>query len=148
MVTDSFISRVNNEGVGEEPFLTARVDTTADKDFTKVDLAAGLVACVVSANGEVGMGSDGDKLFGAVRWVDENLDANDIPVLCSVQARGMGKFKYVSTAPVVNQMVEVDGAGAVKQASSDADIAAGGHLMKGQVWSVDTVNEVCYVWLG
>ena len=147
-VTDPFASRVYNEGVGEAPFLTALVDTTSAKDFTQTDLDNGLIACVVSANGEVGMGSSGDKLFGAVRWVDENVDANKIPKLCSVQVRGMAKFKYVSTTPVVNQMVEVDGAGAVKQATADADIAAGGHLMKGQVWAVDTTNEVCYVWLG
>jgi hypothetical protein len=45
-------------------------------------------------------------------------------------------------------MVEVDGAGKVRQASADADIAAGGHLMRGQVIAVDTTNTTCDVWLG
>ena len=140
---------IDNSGIGGTPFLTFSVDTTATKDFTQTDLDNNLTACVISADNEVGMGSDGDKLFGKVVWGSQELaSGTTIPALCAVQARGVARFKYVATAPVVNQMVECDGAGKVKQASADADIAAGGHLMRGQVIAVDTTNTTCDVWLG
>ncbi|MDP8227995.1 MAG: hypothetical protein P9M15_00920 [Candidatus Electryoneaceae bacterium] len=139
---------VNNNGIGGEPYLSFGIDTTADKDFTQTDLDAGNVACVISGNNEVGMGSAGDKLFGAVQAVSEELDSSDIPVRGSIQARGVKTFNYTGTTPVINQMVEVDGAGAVRQATADTDIAAGGHLARGQVIAVDTTNTTCDVWLG
>ena len=140
---------IDNSGIGGTPFLTFQVDTTADLDFSQSDLDNNLTACVISANNEVGMGSDGDKLFGKVVWVSQELQSGtSIPALCAVQARGVARFKYVATTPVINQMVEVDGAGKVKQASADVDIAAGGHLMRGQVIAVDTTNTTCDVWLG
>ena len=141
---------VDNEGVGASALLTMHVDSTADKDFTQSDIDNNLTACVVSADNEVGMGSDGDKLFGKVVAVSDELQSGTtIPAYCSVQARGVARLKYnTGAAPSVNQMVEVDGAGKVKQASADADIAAGGHLMRGQVIAVDETNETCDVWLG
>jgi len=140
---------IDNSGIGGTPFLTFSVDTTADKDFIQTDLDNNLTACVISANNEVGMGADGDKLFGKVVWVSQELQSGTtIPALCAVQARGVARFKYVATTPVINQMVEVDGAGKVKKASADADIAAGGHLMRGQVIAVDTSAGTCDVWLG
>jgi len=140
---------IDNSGIGGTPFLTFQVDTTANKDFTQSDLDSNLTACVISDDNEVGMGADGEKLFGKVVWVSQELQSGTtIPALCAVQARGVARFKYVATAPVINQMVEVDGAGKVKQASADADIAAGGHLMRGQVIAVDSTNETCDVWLG
>ena len=139
---------VDNVGVGREPLLTMTVDTTTDMDFTQTDLDAGNIACVISGNNEVGMGTTGYKLFGAVVAVSTDLDANDIPKHCTVQARGVARFNYTSTTPVINQMVEVNGAGKVIQASADADIAAGGHLMRGQVMAVNTTDETCDVWLG
>jgi len=141
--------QIDNNGIGGTPFLTFAVDTTADKDFVQSDLDEGLAACVVSANNEVGMGAAGDKLFGKVVWVSQELQAGTtVPALCAVQARGVARFKYVAVTPVVNQMVEVDGAGKVRQATADADIAAGGHLMRGQVVAVDTSAGTCDVWLG
>jgi len=140
---------IDNSGIGGTPFLTFQVDTTANKDFTQSDLDSNLTACVISDDNEVGMGADGEKLFGKVVWVSQELQSGTtIPALCAVQARGVARFKYVATAPVINQMIEVDGAGKVKQASADADIAAGGHLMRGQVIAVDSTNETCDVWLG
>jgi len=141
---------IDNEGVGSSALLTMAVDSTADKDFTQTDLDNNLTACVVSSDNEAGMGSDGDKLFGKVIAVSDELQSGTtIPAYCSVQARGVARFYYnTGAAPSVNQMVEVDGAGKVKQASADADIAAGGHLMRGQVIAVDTTNHTCDVWLG
>ena len=140
---------VDNNGVGMHPTLTLKVDTTANLDFSQGDLDSNRTACIISDNNEVGMGSDGDKLFGKVVAVSTEVDANGIPVTCTVQARGVARFKYNSgAAPAVNQMVEVDGAGKVKQASADADIAAGGHLMRGQVSAKDTTAETGDVWLG
>ena len=140
---------IDNNGIGGTPFLTFTVDTTADKDFIQDDLDDNLTACVISGSNEVGMGDAGDKLFGKVVWVSQELqDGTTIPALCAVQARGVARFKYVETAPVINQMVEVNGAGKVKQASADADIAAGGHLIRGQVITVDATAGTCDVWLG
>jgi len=141
---------IDNEGVGASGLLTLAVDSTADKDFTQDDLDDNLTACVISGNNETGMGSDGDKLFGKVLFVSEELQAGTtIPAYCTVQARGVARFKYnTAAAPAVNRMVEADGAGKVKVASADADIASGGHLARGQVIAVDAVNETCDVWLG
>ncbi len=140
---------INNEGVGGHPFLTLSVDSTADRDFIQSDLDANNAACTISASNEAGMGADGDKLFGKVIWVSDELqDGTTIPAICSVQARGVARFDYVAPAPQVNQMVAVDGAGKVKLAPADADIAAGGHLMRGQVIAVDATNTTCDVWLG
>ena len=140
---------IDNSGIGGTPFLTFGVDVTADRDFTQSDLDQGLEACVISGSNEVGMGQAGDKLFGKVVWVSQELQTGTtIPALCAVQARGVARFKYVAVAPLVNQMVEVDGAGKVRQASADVDIAAGGHLARGQVIAVDATAATCDVWLG
>lgn len=140
---------IDNSGIGGTPFLTFSVDTTADKDFTQSDLDDNLTACVVSDNNEIGMGDDGGKLFGKVVWVSQELQSGTtVPALCAVQARGVARFKYDDPAPSVNQMVEVNGVGKVQQAAADADIAAGGHLMRGQVIAKDTTNETVDVWLG
>jgi len=141
---------IDNEGVGAAGLLTMQVDATADKDFTQADLDAGRTACVVSGNNEVGMGADGNKLFGKVIAVSEEMQSGtSLPAYCTVQARGVARFKYnADGAPVINQMVEIDGAGKVKIATADADIAAGGHLARGQVMAVDSGNETCDVWLG
>ncbi len=140
---------IDNEGVGASGLLTMAVDASTDKDFTQTDLDSNLSACVVSDNNEVGMGSDGDKLFGKVIAVSDELQSDTaIPAYCTVQARGVARFKYnTDAAPSVNEMVECDGAGKVKQATADVDIAAGGHLMRGQVIAVDTTNNTCDVWL-
>ena len=140
---------IDNEGVGASGLLTMSVDASADKDFTQTDLDSNLIACIVSDSNEVGMGSDGDKLFGKVIAVSDELQSDTaIPAYCTVQARGVARFKYnTDAAPSVNEMVECDGAGKVKQATADVDIAAGGHLMRGQVIAVDTTNNTCDVWL-
>ena len=140
---------VDNNGVGMHPTLTMTVDTTADKDFSQTDLDSNLTACIVSANNEVGMGATGAKLFGKVVAISTEVDSSGIPVTCTVQARGIARFMYnTGAAPAVNQMVEVDGAGKVRLAAADADIAAGGHVMRGQVIAKDTTNETVDVWLG
>ncbi len=140
---------IDNDKVGSAPHLTFGVDTSEGNDFTQDDLDSNLTACVVSDDNEVGMGTDGDKLFGKVVWVSqEKTTGTTVPALCSVQARGIARFEYVATAPEVNGMICVDGSGKVKQSPADADIAAGGHLSRGQVIAVDTTAETCDVWLG
>jgi len=125
------------------------VDATANKDFTQTDLDNNLTACVVSGNNEAGMGTTGDKLLGKVVQVSTELQSGTtIPARCTVQARGVARFKYVSTTPVINQMVETNGAGRVKQATADADIAAGGHLARGMVINVIAASTEVDVWLG
>jgi len=139
---------VNNEGVGSDSLLTFNVDTAADQDFTQADLDAGLAACAISDDNEVGMGSAGDKLFGKVIDVSEELQSGTtVPAHCTVQARGVARFKYGSPTPVINEMVELDGTGQVRRASTSADIPAGGHKHRGQVIAVDTTNTTCDVWL-
>ena len=97
----------------------------------------------------LGPRSAGDKLFGKVLDVSEELQSGTtVPAYCTVQARGVARFKYSSPTPVINQMVELDGTGKVRQAAADADIAAGGHLARGMVIAVDTTNGTCDVWLG
>ena len=140
---------INNQGIGSDALLTLGNDATANKDFTQTDLGNNLTACVISANNEAGMGASGNKLFGKVITVSTELQAGTaLPSRVTVQARGVARFKYVSTTPVINQMVEVDGAGAVKQATADADIAAGGHLMRGMVINVIGASTEVDVWLG
>lgn len=140
---------VDNNGVGMNPTLTMGTDTTSNKDFSAADLDSNLTACVISGNNAVGMGAAGDKLFGKVLDVSEDTTTGGIPNTCTVQAGGVARFKYnTSAAPVLNQMVEVDGAGKVRVATADVDIAAGGHLARGQVIAKDTVNETVDVWLG
>jgi hypothetical protein len=141
---------IDNEGVGATGLLTLNVDASTDKDFTQDDLDSNLTACKISANNEAGMGAEGDKLFGKVIAVSEELqEGTTIPAYCTVQARGVARFKYNTGAvPVVNLMVEVDGAGKVKKASAAGSIPAGGHLCRGQVIAVDTTNQTCDVWLG
>lgn len=108
---------VDNNGVGMYPTMTLKVDTTANKDFSQTDLDSNLTACITAANNTAGMGSAGDKLLGKVIAVSQEEDANGIPLTCTVQAQGVARFKYnTGAAPSVNQMVEVDGAGKVRQA--------------------------------
>jgi hypothetical protein len=140
---------IDNSGVGMHPTLTLKVDTTTNKDFTQADLDAARTACVISDNNQAGMGNAGNKLFGKVVAVSTEVDSAGIPLSCTVQARGIARFKYnTGAAPGVNQMVEVDGTGKVRQASAAADIPAGGHLCRGQVIAKDTTNETVDVWLG
>lgn len=153
-ITDSF--EFGSVGVGQEPLLTMKVETGSSEDVLQADIDAlqvsgsdvpVAVAVVITGNNTVGLGSDGEKLFGGILAVSGQLSSS-IPVSCTVQVRGVCRFKYVSTTPVVNQMVEVDGAGKVSQATADTDIAAGGHLARGMVMAVDTTNTTVDVWLG
>lgn len=140
---------VDNEGIGGGPFLTMTIDATTDMDFTQDDLDDNLTACRISDDNEVGMGAAGDKLFGKVVWVSTDMVSGTTrPATCAVQARGVARFVTDSPAPEVNGMVELAGGGKVRKSAADADIAVGGHLMRGQVIAVDAVNGTCDVWLG
>lgn len=139
---------INNEGVGSDSLLTFTVDTTTDKDFTQDNLNNGLAACCISGNNQAGMGNTGDKLFGKVLDVSEELQSGTtVPAYCTVQARGVARFKYTSPKPVINEMVGLDGAGAVRRAAP-ATCAAGGHLARGMVIATDEENSTCDVWIG
>ncbi|MFH0881665.1 MAG: hypothetical protein V2A56_01665 [bacterium] len=138
---------IDNEGIGGGPFLSMTINSSSG--FTQEDIDNNTTACRISGNNEVSKGSAGDKLFGKLVWVSTDLvPGTTRPASCAVQARGVARFAYEATAPQVNQMVEVAGTGKVRQASADTDIAAGGHLMRGQVIAVDSTNSTCDVWLG
>ncbi len=140
---------IDNEGIGSGPFLTMSIDATTDLGFSQDDIDADTVACCVSANNEAGKGAAGDKLFGKVVWVSTDLvPGTTRPATCAVQARGVARFLYGTTTPEVNGMVELAGDGKVRKASADTDIAAGGHLMRGQVLAVNIADSTCDVWLG
>lgn len=139
----------NNEGIGGGPFLTMTLDETTDKEFTQADVDANTVACRVTGFNEVGKGTAGDKLFGKVVWVSSEMETGTSrPASCAVQARGVARFKISSPNPSVNGMVELAGDGTVRKASTASDIAAGGHLHRGQVIAVDSVAGYADVWLG
>ena len=138
----------DNENIGAGPFLTMKISTTAVQSFTQTDIDNGTVACVVTDNNTVGKGSAGGHLLGKVIWVSSELVAGTaVPQLCSVQARGVARFAYVTTAPAVGNLVEVDGAGKVHQASTGT-VPAGGLKHAGYVIAVDTSAGTCDVWLG
>jgi len=140
---------IDNNNIGADALLTFSVDPTANKDFTETDLAANLTACQIVGNNIVGMGTDATKLFGKVIAVSTELQPGTaIPARCTVQARGVARFKYVAVTPVINQMVELNGAGAVRLAAADVDIAAGGHLTRGMVINVIAGSTEVDVWLG
>jgi len=131
--------QIDNSGIGGTPYLTFAIDTTADKDFVQDDLDDNFTACVVNDNNSVGMGSDGDKLFGKVVWVSRQLqEGTVIPALGAVQARGVARFKFVENyeEPVLNKGVSVFGDGRV--ISGD----------RGFVIAIDRVAGTCDVWLG
>jgi len=138
---------IDNEGIGGGPFLTMTIAESGG--FSQEDVDANATACMISDNNEVSKGSAGDKLFGKVVWVSANVvPGTTRPDTCAVQARGVARFLTDSPAPLVNQMVELAGDGKVRKAAADADIAAGGHLMRGQVIAVDGDAGTCDVWLG
>jgi len=136
----------NNEGAGSL-IITMDNDETADMDFTQADLDAGLCACVVSGNNEVGMGADTYRLFGKVVAVSEELDSSSRPIHVSVQVKGVARFMYVAVTPVVGQEVEVDGAGKVTLATAEVSYPAGGHSGAGVCIAVDTTATTCDVLL-
>lgn len=140
---------INNEGIGGNSLLTLGVDATANKDFSHADLAANLTACVISANNEAGMGVFGAKLFGKVISISEEQQAGTtLPSRCTVQARGVARFKYSGVTPIINAMIAVVGNGSVRDAPPDVDIAAGGHLARGMVINVIIATTEVDVWLG
>lgn len=137
---------ISNEGV-IGPYLTMDNDTTANMDFTNTDVAAGRKACVLAGNNKVGMGSDGDRLFGAVIAVSDEVDSSGIPERVTVQVRGVVTIGYVATTPVVGGEVEVDGAGKVSKSTAEASYPAGGHSASGIVINVNTTNSTCDILL-
>ena len=138
----------DNENIGAGPFLTMKVSTTAGQSFTQSDIDAGTVACVITDNNTIGKGTAGAHLLGKVVWVSSDLIAGSlVPQLCSIQARGVARFAYVSTAPAIGNKVEADGTGKVRQASTGT-VPAGGLKHRGYVIAVDSGAGTCDVWLG
>ena len=138
----------DNENIGSGPFLTMKIATTTGQSITQTDIDNNTAACVLTDNNTVGKGTAGGQILGKVVWVSEELvSSTTVPVLCSVQARGVARFTYVSTAPQIGNAVEADGAGKVRQASS-VTVPAGGLKHIGIVIAVDSVNSTCDVWLG
>jgi len=71
------------------------VDTTSTKDFTQTDLDNGLLACSLlsGSNNTIGMGSAGDKLYGAVVAVGPDDNGDGIPDY--VGGAEDGRFYYL-----------------------------------------------------
>lgn len=139
---------ITNEGAGANLLLTFEVDATANQDFTQTDLANNLTACTLTANNKVGMGTAGGRLLGKVIKVSEELQAGtSIPAICTVQVTGVARFKYVATTPAINNKVEIDGAGKVRQAITLTDVPAGGTKHRGIVLAVNTGDTTCDVLL-
>ncbi len=139
---------VTSDGSGSDLQLTFEVDATAGQDFTRTDLDNELSACTLTGNNKIGMGTAGGRLLGKVIKVSEELQSGTaVPALCTVQVTGVARFKYVATTPVIGQKVELDGAGKVRQASTSADVPAGGTKHRGIVLSVNTTDTTCDVLL-
>jgi len=140
---------LDNEHVGASPFLTMKINTASGQYFTQSDLDANLTACTISDNNTVAKGSAGYRLLGKVVWLSEEKVADTVvPAVCSVQVRGVARFAYTTTAPVIGQHVEVDGTGKVRQAATAASVPAGGLKHNGYVIAVYTDTTTCDVWLG
>ena len=144
----STIYSVTNDGSGADLLLTFEVDASSNQDFTQTDLDNSLVACTVTGNNKVGMGTAGGRLLGKVVKVSEELQSGTaIPALCTVQVTGVARLKYAATTPVVSQKVEIDGAGKVRQAVTSTDVPAGGTKHRGIVLAVNTSDTTCDVLL-
>ena len=141
----------NNEGIGANCVGTFLIDPTAGQDFSQTDLDANLSSCSIdsySATPTVSMGAAGGRLLGKVLALSSELQAGTaVPVWCTVQMTGVARFKYVATTPVIGNKVMVDGAGAVKQATTATDVAAGGTVDRGLVIAVYSATTECDVLL-
>jgi hypothetical protein len=86
-------------------------------------------AVAISANNTVGLGNDGDQLFGKIiAYEDDGV--------VTVQCRGYMEFDVVDgSEPSLGGMVLVNGAGKVK--------TAGGAIGRGICVTVDAANDTC-----
>ena len=134
---------IDNVGISGTPFLTFTINTSPNKGFTQDDLDNDLTACVITGNNKVGKGEIGDKLFGKVVWVSQELQAGTtIPALCAVQARGVARFKYDRRPPFLGESVLPQKDGKVI-GSPTGD----GLNLRGIVIAVDEENQTCDLWL-
>lgn len=94
------------------------------------------VPVVVSGEGEVDLGTDGDTIFGLI-------DVYEMDGHCSVQ---IDKFRedvpIGVVAPTVGKIVAVDGTGKIKDSSTTAK------LRSPVVIAVDATNKLATVFLG
>lgn len=120
---------ISFDGIGEH--YTTYLLKSAD-NFTQDDEGK---AVTITGNGEVGYGSAGDVLIGALLRVEADG-------VGSVQDRGYIEVGYVSAAPALKSCVVVNGSGLVSQAP--ADFVGKGNT----VVSVDTTNQKVVVLLG
>ena len=138
----------DNENIGAGPFLTMKISATAGQTITQTDIDNGVTSCVITDNNTVGKGIAGGHILGKVVWVSSELIAGSaVPQLCSVQARGVARFIYASTTPAIGNLVEADGTGKVRQATTGT-VPAGGLKHRGYVIAVDSGAGTCDVWLG
>ncbi|MCX7835960.1 MAG: hypothetical protein N2450_07840 [bacterium] len=139
----------DNENIGIGPLLTCHVSTATNQSFVQTDLDANYTACAIVGDNVIGKGAAGDRLFGKVVWLSpEKVAGTIVPMICSVQARGVARFKYANPAPNVGDMVELAGNGKVRQASTSETVPAGGARHRGVVIAKDTVASTVDVWLG
>lgn len=123
------------DGIGGTPFLNFRV--IEGEGFRQTDLDANLTACCIRASNAIGKGSPGDRLFGNVVWVSQELQSGTTtPVRCAVQARGVAIFKCARPFPLIGCGVEVDGRGKVRDSSAGYGVV------------ISLGEGTCRVWLG
>ena len=131
----------DNNGVGMHPTLSMN-----NRDFMPSDVDDNnLTACHVVGNNQVGKRGVGELVFGKVVAVSCEVDDNGTPVVCSVQARGVVRFKYNPAFPEVclGESVETTGDGRVGGVHSGA-VRAG----KNTVIAINQSTETVDVWLG
>lgn len=139
----------DNENLGGGPYLTCHISTSQNQPFTQTDLDNNLTACAIVGDNVVGKGSAGSRVFGKVVWVSaEFIHGTTVPQMCSVQARGVAKFKFAAPAPDIGNCVELAGAGKVRQSSASEAVPAGGAPQRGIVIAKDTIAGTVDVWLG
>ena len=128
----------NLESIGEL-FATFKVKQTASADdLTDSDIGN---AVTLTANNEVGPGTDGDTLLG--KLIDLTLqDGDDGNRLATVQIGGVCTLPIATTYPTVGDRVLCAAAAEVKQAPALAgDDPAGGNVARGTVLSVNGTTE-------
>lgn len=139
-VRDTVRAPQNYGGLGIFVNVEIKVTSTV-REFTNTQLDNKKVAAVLestAADPEVGLGSDGDVVFGFIS------DISNDGAVATLLILGLTDWVFYAAAnedPDVNNSVLSKGDGSVKQTPTATDIAAGGNTDgRGSVVSKDTTN--------
>lgn len=115
-------------GVSLEQLFVERITCYLDTGITVADEGK---AVTLVGNNKVGLGDDGDPVYGKlVKVEDDGIGA--------VEFRGFITLETTGTAPTAGSIVVVDGAGKVK-AKAESTVADRTHV----VWEVQTGKAIC-----